>query len=397
MKIDKRRPLHWLFLGLFFAQALIGAILRAASSRSGKLTVVLYGHKLNGNLLALYSHLKRSPDLGMEPVFLTMDRAYHSHLEKSGINSCWACAPACSTMLSQAAALVSDHGLHSLHLLIPLYRRMGMRFFDVWHGIPFKGFDADDFRLQQRYYDETWVASDENRKLYVEKFGFRPDQVIVTGYARTDKLVCQTEQNAEYRQRFGLPPQGKLILFAPTWAQDTQGRSIYPFGHSEAEFLGALSNLGQRHKVTFIIRTHLNSKATPAVDYPGLVRLPSSEHPDTEGILLAADMMICDWSSIAFDYLLLDRPTFFLDVPPPFRKGFSLGPEYRFGEKVKDLDALLKGIETCLLQPESYWRTYGELHQQVKTQVYGGIADGKAADRYVTRLNHHFVSGESSR
>ena len=28
--------------------------------------------------------------------------------------------------------------------------------------------------------------------------------------------------------------------------------------------------------------------------------------------------------SIAFDYLLLDRPTLFLDIPAPFKKGFSL-------------------------------------------------------------------------
>src|SRR5690606_40302310 len=61
-----------------------------------------------------------------------------------------------------------------------------LRFFDVWHGIPFKGFDADDFRVQHRY-DECWVASPLLRDLYIQRFGFEPQRVVATGYARTDR------------------------------------------------------------------------------------------------------------------------------------------------------------------------------------------------------------------
>src|SRR3546814_15652470 len=126
-----------------------------------------------------------------------------------------------------------------------MYRRADLLFFDVWHGIPFKGFDADDFRLQHRY-DEIWVASDLHRDLYIEKFGFHKSQVVVTGYARTDCLVTDGKGNAKIRRRLGLPPEGRLLLFAPTWSQDAEGRSIFPFSESVKSFLSLLSALSPR-------------------------------------------------------------------------------------------------------------------------------------------------------
>ena len=70
-----------------------------------------------------------------------------------------------------------------------------LAFFDVWHGIPFKGFDAEDFRVQ-RHYDETWVASPLLRDLYVDRFSFEPERVVPTGYARTDRLVRRDDDLA---------------------------------------------------------------------------------------------------------------------------------------------------------------------------------------------------------
>lgn len=395
MKIRKSEPTHWIYLALFFLQSLLGLGIRSLPKRKGCRPVILYGHKLNGNLLAFYSYLTAARDEALMPVFLTMDLNYHRKLKDAGINSCWACSASCAALLGHAAALVSDHGLHSLQPLRPLYRRMGLYFFDVWHGIPFKGFDADDFQVQRRY-DEAWVASDLNRRLYLEQFGFEPKKVAVTGYARTDKLVQPTPSLMEVRRKLGLPLTGNLILFAPTWAQDVEGRSIFPFGHSEDEFLNALSGLGQRHQATIVLRSHLNSAEGANTNYHNIIRLPSSTHPDTEEILLACDVMICDWSSIAFDYLLLDRPTFFLDVPPPFRKGFSLGPEYRFGEIVGDLTSLISSIDQSLSQPDQYWIRNRERHERIKNEVYGGMADGCAAKRYFARLKFHVFNYESS-
>ena len=40
-----------------------------------------------------------------------------------------------------------------------------------------------------------------------------------------------------------------------------------------------------------------------------------------EDFLKISNILITDWSSIALDYIVLDRPVFFLDVPNPFKDG----------------------------------------------------------------------------
>lgn len=390
MKIDRRNPVHWCLLGAFFMQALCALLLRCLLRRASGV-VVLYGHKLNGNLLALYKRIDAQRNDGLRVVFLTMDRAYQRELLEAGFHSVWVANPACVRLLSQAVAVISDHGLHSMQPLVGAFQRTGLRFFDVWHGIPFKGFDAHDFRLQHRY-DETWVASELCRELYVKRFGFSPDRVVATGYARTDQLLEPSADSADIRRSLGLPTAGPLLLFAPTWKQDAAGRSLYPFGCKEHEFLEALSALAARHGGSLVLRSHLNSGDVGEQGLSNVYALPASRFPDTELILQACDILICDWSSIAFDFLLLDRPTFFLDVEPPFRKGFSLGPEYRFGPVTASLPVLLDTLDAALLDPLAYWRAHAEQHRKIRSQVYGGLGDGGSAERCVQRLQAHLAT-----
>lgn len=386
MKIDKARPSHWLWLSMFALQALFGLGLRVLGVRSRRASVILYGHKLNGNLLALYrAMVTEQAKTPFRPVFLSMDRRYCRELKADGVEARWACSISGAWLLATSSALVSDHGLHALQPLHSAYRRLGLRFFDVWHGIPFKGFDADDFRLQHRY-DEVWVASDLCRQMYVEKFGFDPSHVVVTGYPRTDRLVHPVDAQCVHRAALGLPLEGKLILFAPTWAQDAAGRNLYPFGCDGGMFLDALATAARRHGAGVILRTHLNSGDITWQGHENVHALPGSQYPDAEAILLASDMLVCDWSSIAFDFLLLDRPTFFLDVPAPFRKGFSLGPEYRFGAVVGDLQSLVDSLERALSTPDMYWDTHASRHASIREQVYGASADWNASARCLAQL-----------
>lgn len=383
MKIDKRNIRHWFYLSAFALNVLVAWMIRPFFRRKGPNQVIFYGHKLNGNLLAIYRHLRHTQQ-GIEAVFLTMDPVYHRALLAAGETSALAIAPSSIRLLASADAVISDHGLHALAFMVG---RSTIKFFDVWHGIPFKGFDADDFRLQHRY-DETWVASPLMAKMYVERYGFAPEKVKVTGYARTDRLVNREEDPDILKQKLGLdgPDIGKIVLFAPTWKQDAHNRSIYPFGMEEDAFLGQLSALAERCGATIVVRAHLNSASGVAPSYPRIVQRPTADYPDTEALLLVSDVLVCDWSSIAFDYLLLERPTIFLDVEAPFAKGFSLGAEYRFGDKVRGTKSLLSSMECYLRGPPEYQARFAQPAARLAGAVYADRADGLSAQRCSERL-----------
>jgi len=380
MKIDKRNPRHWFYLAAFTVASLFALVLRPLVSRHGPPLVLLYGHKLNGNLMSLYA-------LGDQPacefLFLTMDPAYQRELRADGMRSVLAFSPAGVRALARARAIVSDHGLHVLSWL----PRLGLlRFADVWHGIPFKGWDARDF-LVQHTYDEIWVSSALLRRYYVERFGFHEAQVHVTGYGRTDRLVRADEDLAPLRRRLDLPDGRRVMMFAPTWQHGTGTRSIFPFDSPADAFLAMLADVCRAHDTICLFRTHLNSGVGELPLPADVFRcVPQQAWPDSEGLLLLSDLLVCDWSSIAFDFLLLERPTIFLDVPAPFPKGFTLGPEYRFGAVVASVDALADRLARYLAHPEQYAAEHGEQARRIAAAVYDDMADGHAAERYLARL-----------
>ena len=391
MKIDRSNFRHWLRLARFVLNVSIAIIIRPFFNRANVPLVILYGHKLCGNLLAIYEHVEETRK-GISLTFLTMDPVYHRRLISEGRKSLLAISARSIMTLARAHAIISDHGLHAMQ---PMVRWSSLKFFDVWHGIPFKGFDAVDFSFQHGF-TEIWVASPLHKGLYVGRFGFSPDRVQITGYARTDRLVFPNESHEEVRRELSLPIQTPTVLFAPTWKQDERGRSIFPFGCEEEEFFRAVSQVTAEYGAKLLMRAHLNSGLGSGSASASVVSVPQGQFPDTEKVLLASDILICDWSSIAFDYLLLDRPTIFLGVPHPFKKGLSLGEEYRFGPVVKDLEGLLDTLRSCLSDRVCYWQRYGPKHQQIKTRIYGQYADGQSAARCIEQLMRHLPSTGSS-
>ena len=238
--------------------------------------------------------------------------------------------------------------------------------------------------MQQRYH-EVWVSSPLLKKIYETQFGFAPDKVIDAGYARADKLFRGDSPANSYRRQAAIPETNKLVLYAPTWQQDHQGHELFPFGESQESFIEALSQVCAANSATLVIRSHLNARISEK-QFDNVLYCPMKTFPDTEGLLQETDILICDWSSIAFDYLALDRPAIFLDVKSPYRNGFSLGSEYRFGEVVQDMAALKEQLAAILRNPGDYKERRGAAHADITAQVYGEHTDGRAASRQLDRL-----------
>lgn len=382
MKIDKRNPHHWLLLLQQGAYTLASCLARIFLRKLSKPAVILYGHQLSGNLKALYQAWESDYQDQFDCYFLSLDPQYSQQLRKQGVGVLQCSSFRDMILVGRCNAMITDHGLHAMR---PLLSLTNIIFIDVWHGIPFKGFIPEDFRVQQRY-DEVWVSSPLLKDIYQEKFGFKPETVKDLGYARADKLFLQQPPDPALSEKADIPAGHKVVLYAPTWQQDDNGRDLFPFGESQDAFIQRLSDTCEQHKAVLVVRSHLNASIN-AQSYKNVRYCSMKEFPDTEGLLLLTDILICDWSSIAFDFLALNRPTLFLDVPAPFKNGFSLGKEYRFGTVVGSLESLGSTLKQCLELPTDYFKENEEKHQEVTINTYGTHTDGKAAARQLARLN----------
>jgi len=382
VKIDKGNPEHWLLLVRQGIYSLLAVLWRWLTPTPARPLVVLYGHQLSGNLKALYEEWQDNRADEFDCAFLSLDPAYGPQLAATGVNVLRCGVLTDMLRAGRASALVSDHGLHAMS---PLLYLTGMCFVDVWHGIPFKGFTPATFRVHHRY-REAWVSSPLLKTLYVDRFGFRADRVQALGYARVDKLFRGEPPEPSYRRQAAIDANTPLVLYAPTWKQEDSERDLFPFGESQEAFLARLSTMCRGHGALLVVRSHLNASISE-LDLDNVLYCPMSEFADAESLLQDTDILICDWSSISFDFLALARPAIFLDVEPPFANGFSLGPEYRFGHVATDMDDLCRALARALADPANYMSQMEERYREITAAVYGESVDGQSAARQWRRLS----------
>ena len=383
MRINKKEPRHWFYFATFTLYIIFASIFRIINKSRTPTTIILYGHKLNGNLYAIYKYIKNNPSLGLKIAYMTMDVKYARELMEQGVNV-FSCISLSDMLIAcRSSIYITDHGPHAL-IILKLFS--DVRFIDVWHGIPFKGFDQDNFKILHSY-NAVFVASPALRAKYIEQFGFRPDKVIVTGYPRTDCLVKQEIDTSGVLDELGIKNSSykSIILLAPTWTHHRYGKAPDLMNMSEIQFLQQLCDAMKKRNILVIYRAHLNAAESDLPGLSNLISYPLAKYENTESLLSVSDILISDWSSIVFDYLLLMRPTLFIDRVNPFENGFTFGPEYRFGPVTKSFDELVTAIDRSL-NLKLYMTEWNNKMDETKTKLYGKYADGESTKRSVNEI-----------
>ncbi|WP_052681295.1 bifunctional glycosyltransferase/CDP-glycerol:glycerophosphate glycerophosphotransferase [Saccharothrix sp. ST-888] len=129
-------------------------------------------------------------------------------------------------------------------------------------------------------------------------------ELLETGYPRNDLLAEATAAKvAAVRRLLGLAEGQRVVLYAPTH-REGQG------GYLPLLDVGELAErLGPGY--TLLVRTHYfhtGGAGEPAAGAGAARIVDVSAHPSVEELCLAADALVTDYSSVMFDYAVLDRP-----------------------------------------------------------------------------------------
>ncbi len=388
MKFDKKNPIVWIYFLITAINIVVGAfIVKFFSKKSKKLRIVLFGHKLDGNIKALLDYIKRDKIRGVEISYLAIDYKYYKELKRSKLDI----RPLCGEKLTDIVwllnsnVIVTTHGPSILLLIKKLYMRYP-KFIDVFHTVPYKGHTAEDFK-DYHFCDRIFASSGYIKGFYVNKWGFKENRVIPTGYARVDYFFDNTINRKSLLKKYHSGKDyKKIILIAPTWKQQDENRNVFPFVKDPEEFLKMLEDIGKKKEVLFIFRAHINSEYVPKKKY-NYVRFYSQEKfPLTHELLYISNVLISDWTSTSIDFLTLNRPMIFLNVPAPFKNGFTLQPKDRVGYVVNNIKELNKAIIRCVDNPQEFSKKFKEQRKRVLKKAFDGFLDGKSAERYLDEI-----------
>ena len=193
-------------------------------------------------------------------------------------------------------------------------KRDGQIEIQTMHGTPLKTLGLDvkgDF------------PNESSKRLYLEKNGrwnyltvqgqfmenkaydcFNFDKEILKyGYPRTDVLFNVTDQKREdIKKSLGLPLDKKIILYTPTW-------------RSRGSFDMQLDLDKMREKLSdeyiLLVRLHHLCAPKDSVEADNKFIFDLHSYRCVEDLYIISDILITDYSSVMFDYALLDKPMLF--------------------------------------------------------------------------------------
>lgn len=263
--------------------------------------------------------------------------------------------------------------------------RRGTRLVQIWHaagafkqvghsrsGLP--GGPLPGSRIHRNYTDAV-VSSEGIVDDYAQAFGIAPERVHAWGMPRTDVFfddVIRDATRAAVRDRLGIGEAQRFVVYAPTFRGNGQ---LSAEAAPTADWSAIANDLGDGWRVG--VRQHPFVRTTGLA--PGII--DASVIGDMNDLLMAADVLVTDYSSAIFEFALLRRPIVFF-VPDledytearSFYRPFST---YTVGPVVTDSDELAEAIATADVDEPRLDRFLAE---------FCGALDGHSSDRIADEL-----------
>lgn len=267
----------------------------------------------------------------------------------------------------------------------------------LWHGYGYKK-RLSSVPCGSRY-EYMPVPSELYAELHAKEFGLHSKQMLITGGAKTDWLFQKNEKLLEY---LGIPRAKKYLFWLPTYRfseekmrkpvdGDLYKETGLPMIRSQEELV-SINDFLRRNDMMLILKLHpFQNRDVVHVDGYSNIHILESRQLLREDIQInqllgMADALISDYSSVAVDFLILNRPMAFLledEREYSQSRGFIFDSimNYLPGKKIhkpKDfmtfLDEVSKGIDSTL-----------EERERIRKQFYK-FTDGNNAKRLLEAL-----------
>ena len=271
---------------------------------------------------------------------------------------------------------------------------------NLWHGIPLKKIQHDNVFDKFRHPKNIWEKlrnfprniSDEKPNHYVlttsenlrEIFSsaFKTKNVLVSGYPRNQVLISDDIKNVyldeEKRDRkkiisfLNKKNNGKnkrMIFYMPTFRES---ETLFFENFDKNDFQKFLAE----NTLLFCIKLHPKSKLNEEfknIQSENIMLI--NKDADSYVFLKLADVLITDYSSIYFDYLLLDRPIIFFaydlkEYLNDSRKMYFDYDEFTPGEKVWDYQGLKNSIAKIIENNGDYQNRYSDFRKKIRKKVF---------------------------
>lgn len=191
--------------------------------------------------------------------------------------------------------------------VISNFKREGVTVLQLWHacGAIKKFGNAITREYSVSGYDYVVSTSNYWKKAYSEAFGVREENVINIGMPRNDELFDE-KRVSMYKEtllkKYPVLKDKKVVLYAPTF----RGNIYKGFSNIDFDALDIIEKLGEDYILIYKFHPLLGN-----IELGNHPRILNMNHEDTHQLFCVSDYLISDYSSIVFDYMILQKPILF--------------------------------------------------------------------------------------
>jgi CDP-ribitol ribitolphosphotransferase len=229
----------------------------------------------------------------------------------------------------------------------------------AWHaGSGFKNIGYSRFgtygspKLQNAHRKYTYAITGSKHLIpvYAEAFGIEEAAVIPTGLPRIDTFLdpARTEKvTADFAVQYPHLLGKKILLFAPTFRG--RGATTAYYDYDRLDFGKLYDSCGDNAVMLFRMHHFVREPVPIPAQYADRL-YDFAAYPDTNDLLHVTDVLITDYSSVIYEYSLLERPMLFFAYDQEVyaaTRGFHRDyVETAPGKVCANIDELVKAIAT---------------------------------------------------
>ncbi|WP_210603085.1 CDP-glycerol glycerophosphotransferase family protein [Brevibacterium oceani] len=263
---------------------------------------------MQGNLKAVHDRMIER-GLDQDYNFGYSFRTGRTSSRQNALNLAWQMGKANTILIDDYFAVLNDLGDRNQQKIIQLWHA-GSGFKSVGYS-RFGQYGSPNLRNAHRLYSYAICGSQHLRDVYSEAFGIERESVFATGLPRIDGFLREgraEEVMTEFESQFPMTKGKRKILWAPTFRGRGSGDAHYDY--DIIDFQKLYEACGDDTVVLFR-QHHFIPDPAPIPTELGDRLVDVASCPDTNDLLLISDILITDYSSVIYEYALLERPMIF--------------------------------------------------------------------------------------
>lgn len=186
-------------------------------------------------------------------------------------------------------------------------------YLNTWHGSPIKKMGSDIEKGNQSFRskgnnktDIMNTQSNFEADIFSKCFGIPRNHFLKVGLPRNDELTSYSDNYRNViRKKLGIPVEKKAILYCPTFREYEKDENYGVVLAPPIDLKKWENYLGKQYVLLF--RAHYEVSNVMDINENRFIK-NVTDYVSLNELMIASDILVSDYSSIFFDYSIMDKP-----------------------------------------------------------------------------------------